>query len=512
MPLSYKNLISGNKIKDVLAGNSSSEDILKKQTITPKYVKGYESESFWENIFGGQLQSKNNPELQSRFGQLFNMEDKKIDPYDPYTTSDAKKEEHWGGWTSREPNENGKPGRILFPEIDEDVNTFRNILFPDSIGATQYQEEQYEDPLQLGFEVSFDENSPFFSGNETGGPYNSMGYFMNKYFDIGEIGWRNVLWSEFKDRIFTIFEKNTGNIRNVTNKPYYIQKIAGLNNLNKKIIKYGEDKLTITLNEDVRMISWYLSELYNNIVYSYKNKRMMFPENLIRFNMHIKMHDFRNFIMPYKDTNVENEGKINYKDSPKSTIMFTLHDCSFNFFNSYNFKDDITLAGYDASTPPRSELQFDIIYKSVTRWSDYPLLNPSTTIDPWVDFNSDPLETRNEEIDFFKNLRISKSDKLTNKETKSYWEEKLTSSTQTVANAGLNYLNDLETKLREERGKFVEDTLQKFRDWTTINKIEPDNVYNKDFNNRISLKNAGRQLASDLLNDLEGDARNISNF
>jgi len=68
------------------------------------------------------------------------------------------------------------------------------------------------------------------------------------------------------------------------------------------------------------------------------------------------------------------------------------------------------------------------------------------------------------------------------------------------------------TRLREERGKFVESTLQEFRNWTSINKIEPDNVYNPDFNNRLSLKNAGKALASDLLNDLTGDVRNITNF
>ncbi len=49
------------------------------------------------------------------------------------------------------------------------------------------------------------------------------------------------------------------------------------------MIKYNEDKITITMNEDVSMIAWYLSELYNNISYSYRNQRFMFPENLLRF-------------------------------------------------------------------------------------------------------------------------------------------------------------------------------------------------------------------------------------
>ena len=93
------------------------------------------------------------------------------------------------GWVARI-----KPGRILFPEIDENVNTFRNVLYPDNYennrsGITSgwsSTSDQYEDPLQLGFEISFDTDSPFFGGDESGGPYNSMGRFMSKYSNINE--------------------------------------------------------------------------------------------------------------------------------------------------------------------------------------------------------------------------------------------------------------------------------------------------------------------------------------
>ena len=175
-------------------------------------------------------------------------------------------------------------GRILYPIIDEDVSTFRNILFND------YNEdpyEQYEDPLQLGFKVGFNPSSPFFSGSlyenslfNGDTPYNSIRSFFEKYGyggDIDDIAIRYEWYLEFKRKLFTIFEKNIKEGQKTYNKPYYINKISGLNNLNKKIIKYGEDKITIILNEDVRMISWYLSELYNNLVYSYKNKRWMIP-------------------------------------------------------------------------------------------------------------------------------------------------------------------------------------------------------------------------------------------
>lgn len=510
MPLSYRNIISGNKIKDTLGSIGDKDEfqrnlkgIIKEQNINPKYVKGYESETFWESVFGGQLGG--DTELQSRFGQLFGFENKELDPYDPYTVEGAKKEEFWK-----------KPGRILFPTIDEDVNTFRNVLFPDTgwdySGKTQQAgwrtgEDQYEDPIKLGFEISFDINSPFFFDIPGNPPYNSIKHFIGKYGyngSIQELAWRGELWREFKDRLFTIFEKNLEkDSRILVNKPYYINKISGLNNLNKKIINYTEDKITITLNEDVRMISWYLSELYNNLVYSYKDKRIMFPENLLRFDMNIKIHDIRNFIMPSRSDN-----GIKYEISPKSTIMFTLHDCSFDFFNSYNFQDEIVQAGYDASMPPNSELQFDIIYKSVTRWTNFALLG--TSIDPW-EIDTDPLQSKSIEQSRFQDLQKIKSNKP-NTENKGFWNDRLGQLGQTVANAALGYVDNLETRLREERGKFVESSLQSFRDWTTINKIEPDNVYSPDFNNRLSLKNAGRQLAADILNDLEGGTRNITNF
>lgn len=510
MPLSYRNIISGNKIQDTLGSigtgdfKNNASQILKKQTIQPKYVKGYESESFWESVFGGQLSAKDNPELQSRFGQLFNLENKELDPYDPYTVEGAKKENFWNA-----------PGRVLYPQIDEDVNTFRNVLFNQyqQPKFADFSEQQYEEPLYLGFEVFFDTDSPFFVGNNDTdinsevASTNSIKYFFQKYQQIEDIYWRYSLWTEFKNRLFSIFEINTQReMSNKYNKPYYINKISGLNLLNKKIIKYGEDKISITLNEDVRMIAWYISELYNNLTYSYKNKRWMVPENLLRFNMHIKISDIRNFAMPYKEGD-----QIKYKLSPKSTIMFTLHDCSFNFFDSYNFADELVMAGIDAPKPSASELKFDIIFKSVTRWNDFPILNTpdyEATLNPW----ETDLHTLNYEQELFKSLEQIKTSGLTNIEQKGYWNDRLGTISQTVANAGLNYLDNLETRLREERGNFVENSLQSFREWTTINKIEPDNVYYPEFNNRLNLKNAGRKLASDLLNDLENQGRNIGNF
>jgi hypothetical protein len=73
-------------------------------------------------------------------------------------------------------------------------------------------------------------------------------------------------------------------------------------------------------------------------------------------------------------------------------------------------------------------------------------------------------------------------------------------------------MDNLEKKLREVRGGVVNDLLLQFNNSTRINKIEPDNVYNVNFNNPTSLKNLGKAVASNLLTDLENNIRNSANF
>jgi hypothetical protein len=73
----------------------------------------------------------------------------------------------------------------------------------------------------------------------------------------------------------------------------------------------------------------------------------MFPENVIRFDMTIVINEMRNFQNPESDNissdtnnvNPNYSGKnIKYKLSPKSQIVYTLHDCTFDFFESQKDK------------------------------------------------------------------------------------------------------------------------------------------------------------------------------
>ena len=73
-------------------------------------------------------------------------------------------------------------------------------------------------------------------------------------------------------------------------------------------------------------------------------------------------------------------------------------------------------------------------------------------------------------------------------------------------------MDSLEAKLRDVRGNTVNNLLTQFRSSTNLNKIEPDNVYNPNFNDRTSLKNFGKTVGSGLLTDLENATRNAANF
>jgi hypothetical protein len=525
MPLSYRNIIDGTELKNSLASGNFKNDsgdisFLKKPiTNNVKYIKGYANQSALEGLASTLNINK------GLFKQMFGLEDKKLDAYDPYHTSDAKKEEFWltGQYTYDGTNYELKSdtitnldGKSVQKIVDEDTSAFKRSLFSQlGYGDTDFF---YEDPFVPEFELYFKTDSPFFSDNISS--KNSLLYFINNYGEIDPTGYgsRLDLWNEFKNVFFKIFQSEIKNDvgRNLKNKAYYITKLEGINLLNKKIIKYGgtdSDKITITLNEDISMIAWYIAELYNNLVYSYKNQRFMFPENLLRFDLMIKINDVRNFVIPVKD---KKTSKIMNEISKKSQIVYTLHDCNFDFFESKNYGDSIEIGGYGGGpniTP--QTLSFNIFFKSVTRWSEFPLQNPLKNSKFYKPGSIDGWEQKLSHVDTIEEKyseNLNRSKEISTTKGSNYANDLLGAATQTVVNQGLNYMDSLESKLREVRGSVVNNALQQLNNASGINKIEPDNVYSPDFNNRISLSNFGKQLASGLLTDLTNSARDAANF
>lgn len=510
MALSYRNLINEVELSQALTSGDFSKVIKKNNNNAAKYIKGYANDTAIEALANSLNINK------GLFKQVFGLENKELDAYDPYHTTDAKREEFW----YNDNNEN-LDGKIVQLQYDEDTNTFKRGLYSNSeLGGYEQTDFWYEDPFIPTFELFFDDESPLFNGSDfpsdrTAG--NTLKNFIQKYGEIEGYQERFALWSEFKNVFFKIFEKELKgdkNSRNKKNKAYYITKIQGLNNLNKKMIKYGEDKITVTMNEDVSMIAWYISELYNNIIYNYRNQRFMFPENAIRFNLTLKINEIRNFQIPESNNeptewfpvnkNYLNNKSIKNVISPKSEIIYTLHDCNFDFFESRNYNDELEKGGYGvASQRTPQTLSFDIYYKSVTRESTFPLSNG-------IPLNNINLSEISEKQKYYNTLSYIKSNEKPEK--KGYLNNLLSKAAQTVTNQGLNYLDNLESKLRDIRGNTVNSLLLQFRDLTKINKIEPDNVYKPNFNDRTSLENFGRSLGSSLLNDLEETVRNATNF
>jgi len=467
-----------------------------------KYIQGYSDKSAL-----GQL-------LNSDLGNTLGLNQGKTDAYDPNHTSDAKPEEFWY-------NSDGTTksfGRDIQALTDNDTNIFKRSLHKND------EDFDYEDPLIPSFELSFDQNSPLFVENYS--VNNSFSSFINKYTSINSVDYTNrfKIWSEFRNVFFKIFETtlNSNSNRSISNKSYYVTKIDGINNLNAKMTKYGEDKITITINEDVSMIGWYLTELYNTMIYSYKNKRHMFPENVLKFNMTIKINDMRNFTIPQNKSeslNNTSSDKNNISNnvkntiSSKSAIIYTLNDCNFDFFSSKNYGDNIEIGGYNNSvsnTP--STLSFDIYYKSVERSSIFPLIKNSYTIEPYEDIIASREKSGNISSILTYTSDLQDLEKNSSPISKGYLNSLMTKAQGTISTIGNNYISSLETKLRESRGTAVNGLLNQFTNSTNINKIEPDNVYNSDFNNRTSVKNFGKELASGLLTDLVDETKSALNF
>jgi len=246
-----------------------------------------------------------------------------------------------------------------------------------------------DDPLLLSFDITIDSsNSPLFQEMDKDVfKQNSLTRFIREY-DI-LFGEREVLHKEFVSRLSEIFRiiPKPGFIDNSRPKSYYINKVDGMENFMKKIIDYKKDKLSVELQENVLMSNTYLSELYNNLVYSYRDQRNTAPENLLRFNMDIDLYEYRNYVIPYYSNN---SYEYNFKESPKSIMKITLYDCNFDFSESKSWSQHITQAGLNAGVPRDfSFIDFNIFYKSIRRILTPGLIGDSYILDNRLAYGND---------------------------------------------------------------------------------------------------------------------------
>lgn len=260
-------------------------------------------------------------------------------------------------------------------------------------------DSRFEDPTYLGFTIEIDETSPLFTNfSNSGGQTFGVLDFLQKYSNRSDMSNRIPIYNEFINKITQIFKSQESisdpNTSSHYVKQHYINSISGLEVLNKKIIKYGEDKLTFELWEDISLWSTYLSQLYNNLTYSYDSGREMIPENLLKFDLNIKISEVRSLTSISKALSNNDSEKAIFTALKNNitSIMYTLHDCSFNFLESLPFDTTINQAGIQGSQINESILKFDLYFRSVSRQLYTPLIknsillnDKSSSADDWTE-------------------------------------------------------------------------------------------------------------------------------
>lgn len=416
----------------------------------------------------------------------------------------------------------------------------------------------WDDPSLIGFQIRFIlEDSPLFNFSiepymDTVANQNSALYFLQKYSSVYEIGSRISIYYEFIKELLKVFT-TLDNGKNNGKKQYNIESILGMEKMMSKHVKYGEggDLIKVTMTEDVTLRATYLAELYNNLVYSYKTQRYMIPENVLRFDMEIKLTDYRKFKIENKDFGTNDKRLfINTPENETPRIIYKLFDCNFDFFESKIYQDGITMGGYNTtigSTP--GNLTFNIKYKSIERIFNSPLIRNSygiqnKNIRPFEQIGSkeyknirpnEPIESKEipSQIDT-KTKDLSKFDikqpeftELINKNddmgklfgdgkfnakdfvndisgsTIKYAEKKFKEAKSELGNLVLQearnlrgeLLDELKTQLRSFSGKALTKNGE-------LPKIYPDNVYAEDFGD-FNLDNFASGLITDVYNDFE---------
>lgn len=391
-------------------------------------------------------------------------------------------------------------------EGDPDSQNFKYFLrsYYDSKTITENDPGnlnfQYEDPTLLGFEIMLEtDDSPLFADSKE---KSSAAHFINSYSDIKEIADRAEILEEFKRILFLIFDKDFNN-QYVRNKTYYIESVLGMDKLNAMITNYQginetSDKLQITLTEDVSMLSLYLAELYNNLAYSYKNQRYIIPENCLRFDMKIKVREIRNFGLPNpkRKENPDEPLLILNKDNV-SNIIYTIHDCNFDFFDAQNVQQELKIAGFEGMNKEVARLNFNIFFKSVSREMAPNLLPGAITLsnkkyDLLNLSGSTSLDDDLFKINFGKNEIVEKTGPDIWRRLKSTLKSELD-----------NAKTQLVKKYKEWRGDIVNELFDQIGNKIGVPKFYLGNVYDEDFG-KLTLNNFLTSLAARSFSDVEG--------
>ena len=229
----------------------------------------------------------------------------------------------------------------------------------------------FEDPTYLGFDILFlADESPLFNYDQIPPITNSVNRFISLYSSIKEVAEREQILQTFLTGFmdyFSVFGANASKPR----KKHYVEQVDGLDKLSKKIVEYEKDIIEITLNEDVALRTQFLADLYNNLLYDYKSKKQIIPENTLRFNMLINIKDIRDFKTPNPDYNPNDPSSKAYVFTDRFGGTYTTYkllDCNFDFVESQTHEGTMKIAGwsqFDQGNMNNTKLK--IKYKSITK-------------------------------------------------------------------------------------------------------------------------------------------------
>lgn len=263
-------------------------------------------------------------------------------------------------------NFEGGGSKVLRLMTDGNQDIFR-------YGLSKYEDSQFEDPTFIGFTLEIDNTSALFT---------DVLPFLEKHSNTRrEMLARIPIYNQFISKVQQIFSSQESVADDFDKsrfiKQHYINNISGLQNLTKKFNVWKEDKLEIELNEDIALYTSYLAYLYNNLTYSYENGRELIPENLLKFNLYIKMSEIRNLtsVGKIQSGNFRDQQIVNALKNNVTCITYKLYDCQFNFMDSRPFDDSIEQAGIDGNIPASAIVNMEIFFKSVSRQIFNPLIS-----------------------------------------------------------------------------------------------------------------------------------------
>lgn len=282
----------------------------------------------------------------------------------------------------------------------------RNILPNKLNGDSTFRKKQYsgtphdnEDPVYFAFEIILNiDNSPLLNG-EVDKFLNTLkanvGMNVNEFYarNLDHISIINQFKRELKrwvklNRNFTSDElrEDSHMFHEPIERRYYLKGIKGLDKLIERntsknadsFVKYGEDLITLTFNEDVTLNMGTLAALYKELYWSRLRGKGIVPENLLRFDCRIIVSEMRNFV---RVANVINSGTsgseaktddytfvsgsenkttndddiLYYLRDNLSRYVYDLYECQF-FFDKMSHPADI-----DMSSPVKVE-SYDVSF------------------------------------------------------------------------------------------------------------------------------------------------------